>query len=63
MDVPYGLAGIGAGVEDDPVTVVSDAFRDCDLVGVRCHGGQQAVVGRSEFGQIGVVRPRDNEHV
>ena len=63
MDVPYGLAGTWAGVEDHTVTVVSDVFRDCDLVGVRCHGGKQAVVGRSEFGQIGVVRPRDNEHV
>jgi hypothetical protein len=63
VDVPYGLAGIGAGVENDPVTVLSDAFRDGNLMGVRCHGGQQAGLGRSEFGQIGVVRPRDNEHV
>jgi hypothetical protein len=63
MDMPHRLAGIRAGVENNPVTVVSDAFRDCDLMGVRCHGGQQALIGRSQFGQIGVVRPRDNEHV
>jgi len=63
MDMRYRLAGIGAGVEDDPVTVVGDAFSHCNLMGVRCDGGQQAVLGRSEFGQIGVVRPRDNEHV
>jgi hypothetical protein len=63
VDVPNRLAGIGTSVEDDPVTVVGDAFRDCHLVGVSCDGGQQAFLGRSEFGQIGVVRPRDNEHV
>jgi hypothetical protein len=63
MDVPNRLAGIGTSVEDDPVTVVGDAFRDCHLVGVSCDRGQQAFLGRSEFGQIGVVRPRDNEHV
>jgi len=63
VDVPDCLAGIGASVEHDPVTVVCDAFRDCDLMGVSCDGSQQAGLGRSEFGQIGVVRPRDNEHV
>ena len=63
MDVPDCLTGIGASVEHDPVTVVCDAFRDCDLMGVSCDGSQQAGLGRSEFGQIGVVRPRDNEHV
>jgi hypothetical protein len=63
MDMPYRLPGAQAGVENDPVTVVSDAFGDCNLMGVRCHGSQQALLGRSEFGQVGVVRPRDNEHV
>jgi hypothetical protein len=63
MDMSYRLAGIGASVEDDPVTVVGDALGDCNLMGVRCDGGQKAVLGRSEFSQIGVVRPRDNEHV
>jgi hypothetical protein len=63
MDVPNRLAGIGASVEDDPVTVVRDAFLDCHFMGVSCDGGQQAVLGCGELGQICVVRPRDNEHV
>jgi RNA polymerase sigma-70 factor (sigma-E family) len=63
MDVPYRLAGTGAGVEDDPVTVVGDTLRDCNVMGVRCDGSQEAVLGHGELGQIGVMRPRDNEHV
>jgi hypothetical protein len=63
MDMRYRLPCVGTGVEDDPVAVVGDAFRHGNLMGVSCDGGQQAVLGCSEFGQIGVVRPRDNEHV
>jgi RNA polymerase sigma-70 factor (sigma-E family) len=63
MDVRYRLACIGAGVEDDPVAVLGDTLRDCNLMSVRRHSSQQAVLGRGEFSQIGVVHPRDNEHV
>ena len=63
MDVPYRLAGVGASVEDDPVTGIGDTLGDRNLMGVRCHCGQEAVLGRGELSQIGEVRPRDNEHV
>lgn len=63
MDMLDGLAGVGAGVEDNPVTALGDALGDRNLMGVRRDGGQQALLGRSQFGQIGVMRPWDYKHV
>lgn len=63
MDVLHRLAGVGASIKDDPVTAIGDTLGDRDVMGVRRDGRQQAVPGRSEVSQIGVVRPRDNEHV
>ena len=39
VNVPDGLAGARASVEDDPVTIIGDALSDCDLMGVSCDGG------------------------
>jgi RNA polymerase sigma-70 factor (sigma-E family) len=63
MDMLDGLAGVGAGVEDDPVTALSDTLGYRNLMGMRRNGGQQALLSRSEFSQIGVMRPRDDKHV
>jgi len=63
MNVAHGLAAVSAGVEDDPVARVGDSLGDRDLVRVGGEVGQQAVPGRSEISQIGVMCARDNEHV
>jgi hypothetical protein len=63
MDMLDGLAGVGAGVENDPVTALSDTLGHRNLMGMRRNGGQQALLSRSEFSQIGVMRPRDDKHV
>src|SRR5215469_18891487 len=63
MDMLDRLAGLGASVEDDPVTTLGDTLSDRNLMCVRREGGQQALIGHSELSQIGVVRPRDDKHV
>jgi hypothetical protein len=63
MDMLDRLAGLGTSVEDNPVTALGDTLGDRNLVGVLRDGGQQALFGRSELSQIGVVRPRDDKHV
>ena len=63
MDMLDGLAGIGASVKDNPVAALGDTLGDRNLMGVRHDGGQQALLGRSEFSHIGVMRPWDHEHV
>jgi hypothetical protein len=63
MDMLDGLAGVGASVEDNPVTAIGDSLGDRNLMGMRRNRGQQALLGRSEFSQIGMMRPRDDKHV
>jgi hypothetical protein len=63
MNVAHGLAAVSAGVEDDPVARIGDTLGDRDLMRMGREVGQQAVSGRHELSQIGVVDSRDNEHV
>jgi hypothetical protein len=57
------LPGVRPGVEDDPVTVAGDPLGLGHLMSVGDDVGQQAVAGRRQIGQVGVVRTRDHEDV
>jgi hypothetical protein len=55
------LAAPRAGVEDHPVTAVSDIFLDRDPVGLGGYLIQQPLAGRSQGRKIRIVFPRDNQ--
>src|ERR1700729_295314 len=61
--VRHRLAGLRPGVEHDPVARVRHALVLRDLRRLLGHLLQQAVAGRRERGQIGVVLPRNDQHV
>ncbi len=63
MDMAHRLAAVSAGVEHNPVARIGDTLGDRDLMRVGCDVGEQAVSGRRELSQIGVVGSRNNEHV
>lgn len=63
MHVPDRLAGVGAGVDDDPVSVPGDALGDRHLMRVSDDLGQQAGIGRGQVRQTGVMLARDDQHM
>jgi hypothetical protein len=63
MNVADCLASVGAGVEDDPVTLVGNALGDRHVVRVGNKVGEQPCLGGSEFGHIHVMGARDHEYV
>jgi hypothetical protein len=63
VDVADCLAGAGAGVEDDPVTLVGNALGDRHIVRVGNEIGKQVCFGGSELGQIRVMSAGDHKHV
>src|SRR5580700_1103833 len=62
MDVADGLAAIRAGVEDHPVPL-GDAFPRRYLLSLLDDLGQQAVARGGQLSQVGVMLPRDHQHV
>ena len=50
MHVIHGLARPRAGIEDDAIPGIRDAFSDCHLLGVRDEASQQPIVGGCELG-------------
>lgn len=63
MDVLDRLPGVGAGIEDNPVTGIGEALGDRNLCGVGDEFGQQAPLRCAERGQVRVVVARNDEHV
>ena len=63
VDVADCLAGAGAGVEDDPVAVLSNALGDGHLVRMGNEVGQQPCFGGRELGQVRVVLARNHKYV
>jgi hypothetical protein len=63
VNVPDRLAGVRAGVEDDPVAVGGDAFGDRHLARMADQLCEQPGVGRGELGQVRVMVPRDHEYM
>lgn len=63
MRVENGLAGTGAGVEDDPVAGVHDLLVGGDLPGLAQYVGGDARLGGGERGGVRVVDAGDDEYV
>lgn len=58
-----GLTRVRPGVEDHPVAALADPLALSDLARVLDKVTEQVTVGGRERGQVGVVLPRDYQHV
>src|SRR4051795_5836501 len=63
MSVKNGLVSGGAGVGDQPVTVVLYAVGGGDLAGQPHHRDQGVRLGGGDLGQVGVMAVRDHQHM